>query len=259
MAINPKHLRIAFVADDNPIAQRALEELNVLYESCPLEDAVCIVALGGDGFMLRQLHLALKTGQFVYGMNCGTVGFLMNAYRPQNLKERILESSQINLHPLLMRATTQDGQIHEAYAINEVYLLREHNQAAKIRIWIDGAMRLEELMSDGVMVATPAGSTAYNLSAHGPILPIGSDILALTPISAFRPRRWTGAILSSKAQVRFEVLESAKRPVSAMADFHEIRHVKFVEVSLDLERQVNVLFDPEHNLEERILQEQFLS
>lgn len=258
MMVNSKNLRIAFVADDNPVAQRALEELKVLYESCPLEDAICIVALGGDGFMLRQLHLALKTGQFVYGMNCGSVGFLMNAYRPQKLKERILESDQLKLHPLLMRATTQDGQIHEAPAINEVYLLREHYQAAKIRIWVDGVMRLEELVSDGVMVATPAGSTAYNLSVHGPILPIGSNILALTPMSPFRPRRWGGAILPGAAQVRFEVLEPTKRPVSAVADFHEVRHVKYVEVSSDPERYVNVLFDPEHNLEKRILQEQFL-
>jgi len=259
MTVDSQTLKIAFVADNAPVAQRALQELSCLYEFCPIEEARCIVALGGDGFMLHQLHLALKTGQFVYGMNCGTVGFLMNAYRPQGLQERILASEHIQLHPLRMHAVTQDGRIHEAPAINEVYLLREHCQAARIRIWIDEEMRLQELVSDGIMVATPAGSTAYNLSAHGPILPVGSNVLALTPISAFRPRRWTGAILPQTARVRFEVLEHIKRPVSAVADFHEIRNVKVVEVWSDPERYVNILFDPEHNLEKRILQEQFLS
>ena len=251
---------IAFVASDDPKAQQACVELCAAYGSRAADDAEVIVALGGDGFMLETLHRCLDREVAVYGMNRGSVGFLMNAYRPDGLVERLQAAKTTVLRPLRMTVVDDKGKHHKAVAINEVALYRETRQTAKIRIHVDGVVRMDELMCDGVLVATAAGSTAYNLSAHGPILPIGSHTLALTPISAFRPRRWRGAILPENSKVRFEVIDHAKRPVSAVADSVEVRDVIRVEVAPDEYRSVRLLlFDPEHNLEERILKEQFAS
>ncbi|MBW7852052.1 MAG: NAD kinase [Rhodospirillales bacterium] len=250
--------KICFLAADGEAAQTALNRLRHRYGHAPAERAEVIVALGGDGFMLETLHRHIERRLPIYGMNRGTVGFLMNVYREEDLPARLADAQAVRLHPLRMTARTLDGATHEALAINEVSLLRESRQAAKIRIRIDGKVRLEELVCDGILVATPAGSTAYNLSAHGPILPMGSNILALTPISAFRPRRWRGALLSHTARVNFEILESDKRPVSAVADYTEVRDVAAVEVREDRDIGLTLLFDPEHNLEERIIAEQFL-
>ncbi len=250
--------KICFLAAEGEAAQSALNRLRHRYGHVQPDAAEVIVALGGDGFMLETLHRHIDRGVPIYGMNRGTVGFLMNIYREDGLIERLERAQPFTLHPLRMRATTDDGGVHDALAINEVSLLRETRQAAKIRIRIDGRVRLEELVCDGVLVATPAGSTAYNLSAHGPILPMGSGILALTPISAFRPRRWRGALLTHKAQVSFEILERDKRPVSAVADYTEVREVALVEVREDRSVALSLMFDPEHNLEERIITEQFL-
>ncbi|MDX1711646.1 MAG: NAD kinase [Rhodovibrionaceae bacterium] len=249
---------IAFVAADTKEAQDALERLKQRYDSVAPESAEVIVALGGDGLMLETLHRYLHRNVPIYGMNCGTVGFLMNEYSEEKLDERLAAASRVTLHPLHMAAHTVAGESVEALAINEVSLLRESRQAAKIVISIDGVVRLSELICDGILVATPAGSTAYNLSAHGPIIPIGAPLLALTPISAFRPRRWRGALLPHKAQVTFEILQAAKRPVSATADYTEVRDVARVELHEDRSVALALLFDPEHNLEERILREQFL-
>lgn len=253
-----KFARVAFVAADNDAAQRALEHLRHRYGAAAPEQADAIVALGGDGFMLETLHHYIDRQVPIYGMNRGTVGFLLNVYGEDDLMERLERAEIVRLHPLVMRAVTVDGRTHEALAINEVSLLRETRQAAKIRIRVDDRVRLEELICDGVLVATPAGSTAYNLSAHGPIIPMGAGVLALTSISAFRPRRWRGALLSHKAKVAFEILENEKRPVSAVADYTEIRDVVQVEVYEDRSTGLDLLFDPEHNLEERILAEQFM-
>jgi NAD+ kinase len=249
--------KVAIVAARGPRAQRALASLVERYGQDRLEDADIIVALGGDGFMLETLHRVIETGTPVYGMHRGTVGFLMNDYREKGLKERLQRAESVTLHPLRMSATTVDGNTEDQLAINEVSLLREQRQAAKIRIEVDGVMRIEELVCDGILLSTPAGSTAYNLSAHGPILPIGSGVLALTPISAFRPRRWRGAILHHDTRVRFEILESEKRPVSAVADDSEVRDVKEVLVREDRSIGLHMLFDPGHGLEERIINEQF--
>ncbi|PKU22313.1 NAD kinase [Telmatospirillum siberiense] len=253
-----KFARVAFVAAENDAAQRALEHLRQRYGTATPDQADVIVALGGDGFMLETLHRHIDRHVPIYGMNRGTVGFLLNVYSDDSLLDRLERAETVRLYPLVMRAVTVDGQTHEALAINEVSLLRETRQAAKIRIRIDGRVRLEELICDGVMVATPAGSTAYNLSAHGPIIPMGAGVLALTSISAFRPRRWRGALLSHKAKVSFEVLENEKRPISAVADYTEVRDVAQVEVYEDRSTSLDLLFDPEHNLEERILAEQFM-
>jgi NAD+ kinase len=253
-----KFHNVAFVAADNEAAQRAHRHLTHRYGATPINQADVIVALGGDGFMLETLHHYLDRHVPIYGMNRGTVGFLMNVYAEDALMERLERAEMVRLHPLAMKAVTIDGKTHEALAINEVSLLRETRQAAKIRIRVDGKVRLEELICDGVLVATPAGSTAYNLSAHGPIVPMGAGVLALTPISAFRPRRWRGALLSHKAVVSFEILEGDKRPAAAVADYTEVRDVVRVEVREDREIGLDLLFDPEHNLEERILAEQFL-
>lgn len=253
-----KFARVAFVAAENDAAQRALDHLRHRYGSTPPDQADVIVALGGDGFMLETLHRHIDRHVPIYGMNRGTVGFLLNVYSDDSLMERLERAETVRLHPLVMQAVTVDGQTHEALAINEVSLLRETRQAAKIRIRVDGRVRLEELICDGVLVATPAGSTAYNLSAHGPIIPMGAGVLALTSISAFRPRRWRGALLSHKAKVSFEILESEKRPVSAVADYTEVRDVVQVEVYENRSTSLDLLFDPEHNLEERILAEQFM-
>ena len=253
----PPVSKIAFVAAQQPEAQEALKHLAHRYGNLPAEDAEVIVALGGDGFMLESLHGAIGSGTPIYGMNRGTVGFLMNEYLTEGLPERIARAQPVSLRPLKMTATDVNGNTTTALAINEVSLLRESRMAAKIRIFIDGIARLDEMICDGVLVATPAGSTAYNLSAHGPIIPMGADLLALTPISVFRPRRWRGALLPRKAEIAFEILQPELRPVSATADYTEVRDVKRVEIHQDHSHRLELLFDPEHNLEERILKEQF--
>ncbi|GGF35362.1 NAD kinase [Aliidongia dinghuensis] len=251
--------KIAIVASEAEAAQAALADLQRRYPTVPLDEADVIVALGGDGFMLETLHRHLERHLPIFGMHRGSVGFLMNSYSPDHLFERLAKADTERLHPLAMQATTTDGKCHQALAINEVALLRQTRQMAKIRISVDGVRRMDELMCDGVMVATPAGSTAYNLSAHGPIIPFGSGVLALTPISAFRPRRWRGAILPHHVTVTFEMLEPQKRPISAGADFIEVRNVMRVEVRETREVSLSLLFDHEHNLSERVLKEQFES
>jgi NAD+ kinase len=253
-----KFEKIAFVATDMPEAQAARKALSERYGDTSPEEADVIVALGGDGLMLQTLHQHMQRRIPIYGMNRGSVGFLMNEYRDDSLMERLAAAECATIHPLRMRATLADGSRHEALAINEVALFRETYQAAKIRISIDGKTRMEELVCDGVLVATPAGSTAYNLSAQGPIVPIDAALLALTPISAFRPRRWRGALLSHRAKLRFEILEAEKRPVSAVADHSEFRQVRDVVVEEDGSIDMLMLFDPDHGLEERIITEQFL-
>jgi NAD+ kinase len=249
---------IAFIASDAPEAQAAKAELVARYGETSPHDADIIVALGGDGLMLQAMHASLSNnGTAIYGMNRGSVGFLMNDYDPDDLPARIAEAEVTTIHPLRMRAGDITGKTHEALAFNEVSMLRERHQAAKLRISIDGKVRMDELICDGIIIATPAGSTAYNLSAHGPILPINSPLLALTPISAFRPRRWRGAILPHEAKVKVAVLEAEKRPVSAVADHHEIRDVVAVEVIEDQSLSVDLMFDPGHSLGERVLNEQF--
>ena len=250
--------KISFLASRSDLAQSALAKFERLYKHVPPHDADVIVALGGDGFMLETLHRFLGDNIPVYGMNLGSTGFLMNNYSSSNLMERLENAQLIRLRPLLMRAERIDGKIFEALAINEVSLLRETRQTAKLKISIDDYVRIPELIADGAIVSTPAGSTAYNLSVHGPILPLQSNVIALTPISAFRPRRWRGAILAHESKITFEVLEADKRPVSAVADFTEVRDVLKVEVSEDPKRKLSLLFDPEHNLDERIFAEQFL-
>lgn len=250
---------MAFMAAQSPAAQTALADLSAMFPNTTPEDADVLVALGGDGYMLQAMHTSIQMQKPVYGMNRGTVGFLMNTFGARGLPERLAKAEAMNLYTLHMTAQTESGETAEAYAINEVSLFRETRQAAKVRILIDGVERMESLTCDGVIVSTPAGSTAYNLSAHGPIVPIDSGVLALTPISPFRPRRWRGALLPQHAKLKFEILESSKRPVSAVADATEIRDVRHVTVSEDRTRFARVLFDPEHDLEERILKEQFTS
>lgn len=250
--------KIAIVAADNRPAQDALSELKKRYGQVAPGKADAIVALGGDGFMLETLHRYIRRQVPIYGMHRGSIGFLMNNYGSDDLLERMNAATQVNLHPLRMKARTRDGKEKQALAINEVSLLRETRQAAKLRISVDGVVRLDELICDGALVSTPAGSTAYNLSAHGPIIPLGAGLLALTPISAFRPRRWRGALLPDTASVTFDVLEADKRPVSAVADYTEVRDVVRVHVVEDPEVALTLLFDPEHNLDERIIKEQFL-
>ncbi|MGZ5925482.1 MAG: NAD kinase [Rhizomicrobium sp.] len=239
-----------------PEAAEALRDLRRLHKDAGAAGADIVVALGGDGFMLQTLHAFLGTGKPIYGMNLGSVGFLMNEYRTENLLERLAAAERAVVHPLRMKAHSARG-VTEALAFNEVSLLRETRQAAKISILVDERVRIAELICDGVLVSTPAGSTAYNLSAHGPILPIEAALLALTPISAFRPRRWRGALLPHRARVRFEILESAKRPVSAVADDFEVRDVSAVDVAEDRSIAMTMLYDAGHNLDERILAEQF--
>jgi len=252
-------MQFAFVAAVTEEARQAKETLQRLYPSTSPEKADVVIVLGGDGFMLKTLHQLQSLEKPVYGINCGTVGFLMNAYQKDALPERLRSANETILHPLKMVATEKGGKQVTAHAINEVSLLRQTAQAAKIRIYVDQILRLDTLICDGILVATPAGSTAYNLSAHGPIIPINANLLALTPISAFRPRRWRGALLPHTAHVALEVLEVDKRPVSASADGHEVRHVRKVEICQDTSVRYRLLFDPHHNLEERILGEQFLA
>ena len=255
--LTPQALRVAFLAADDDETRRALADLKERYAHVSEDEADVIVALGGDGMMLETLHRFIERDKPIFGMNRGTVGFLMNQYREKELPARLAAAQRVELHPLAMTARTLAGEIVKARAINEVSLLRETRQAAKICVRVDGVVRLPLLICDGILIATPAGSTAYNLSAHGPILPLGSAVLALTPISAFRPRRWRGALLSHSAEVAFEILESGKRPVSAVADYTEVRDVVEVRVREDRSLTLKLLFDPEHNLEERILSEQF--
>ena len=250
--------RIHFTASETDIAQKALKTLSERYGNVPADQASVIVALGGDGFMLDTLHATRNLEVPIYGMNCGTVGFLMNEYSEHGLRERLAAAEETVINPLAMRATGIDGTVHEALAINEVALLRAGPQAAKLQISVDGKVRLKELVCDGALVATPAGSTAYNYSAHGPILPIGSDVLALTAMSAFRPRRWRGALLPKSALVRFDVLEADKRPVMADADSRSVRNVVSVDIWSKDDIRHHILFDPGHGLEERLIREQFV-
>ena len=256
-AATTSYERVAFVASPIPEAKEALERLAARYRHVAPETAQVIVALGGDGFMLQTLHRFMKAGKPIYGMHCGTVGFLMNEYHLDRLHERLASARITVIHPLLMRARDQDGNEVEFHAFNEVSLFRQSYQAAHLRILIDGKERLSELVADGVLLATPAGSTAYNLSAQGPIIPINAPLMALTPISPFRPRRWRGALLPDSARVRVEVLEPEKRPVAAVADHDEVRSVCAVDISMDQSISMQMLYDPGHSLDERILREQF--
>lgn len=257
--INETHMtKIAFLASSSIEALQAKRTLEALYPHVHPSEAEILVALGGDGFMLETMHTYLHSHIPLYGIHCGSVGFLMNEFSPQDLLSRLENAMPSPLYPLEMTVHQKGGNTKQALAFNEVSLLRETRQAAKIQITIDEVIRLQELICDGILVATPAGSTAYNLSAHGPIIPLGAPLLALTPISAFRPRRWKGALLPENAQVTFMILESPKRPVSAVADFTEIRDVTSVSISQSKAHPVVLLFDSDHNLDERILREQFL-
>ncbi|MEM9470239.1 MAG: NAD kinase [Pseudomonadota bacterium] len=251
--------KIYFNAAESDEAQNALKDLLEHYKHHDASDADIAVAIGGDGTMLETLHSTYSLGLPVYGINVGSVGFLLNPFRPENLKNRLAEAQKVDIYPLEMIATDKDGNKHEALAFNEVSLLRETRQAAKLKISVDGIERIPELVCDGVLVSTPAGSTAYNLSAHGPIIPLSANVLALTPISAFRPRRWRGALLPSHLKIKLEIINNKKRPVSATADSTEIRDVVSVEIRQSDKSGCTLLFDPDHNLEERILKEQFIS
>ena len=253
----PKFSNLAFVASEVPDAQLALQRLIKAYGNVPERDADVIIALGGDGFMLETLHRNMATRIPIYGMNRGSVGFLMNAYIESDLRRRLQQAEISRIHPLAMVAHKADGTKANGLAINEVSLFRQTHQVAKLRISIDGIVRMEELACDGVMVATPAGSTAYNLSAHGPIIPIAAPLLALTPISPFRPRRWRGALLPNIASISIEVLSADRRPVSAVADNSEIRNVVRVEIAQAAQHELFMLFDRGRSLDERILSEQF--
>jgi NAD+ kinase len=252
-----KFKKIAFLASETPVAQEAAARLAKAFGGAPVETADVVVALGGDGHMLQTMHRMVSTGIPVYGMHRGTVGFLMNDFTETGLLEKLDAAELTTVRPLRMTAVTADGKSHSAIAFNEVSVLRQRHQAAKIAIAIDGKPRLEELICDGLLVATPVGSTAYNLSAHGPILPVGSPLLALTPISAFRPRRWRGAIVPHSAKIVLTIIEAEKRPVAAVADQLEVRNVTSVEIAEDTTQAVKMLFDPGHSLAERVLNEQF--
>lgn len=249
--------KIAFVSSDVPEARSARERLIARYGNAPPAEADAIVALGGDGLMLQTLHRFMNDKIPIYGMNRGSVGFLMNEYAEDDLVERLRAADMNRIHPLAMKAVDRAGKTHKALAINEVSLFRERYQAAKLRISIDGTVRMHELICDGLLVATPAGSTAYNLSAHGPILPIDAALLALTPISPFRPRRWRGALIANTARIAIAVLEAEKRPVSAVADHFETRNIVSVAIEQASDIDLFMLFDPGHSLDERILSEQF--
>jgi NAD+ kinase len=257
MSSPKRYDKIAFVASASPEALSALEQLTEQYGNHQVADADVVVALGGDGLMLQTLHANMRSGKPIYGMHRGTVGFLMNEYSTVDLRARLAAARESLINPLLMRATDIHGAVHLHHAINEVALFRQTYQVSKLRILIDEHERMPELMADGILVATPAGSTAYNLSAQGPILPINAALLALTPISAFRPRRWRGALLPNSAFVVIEVIEGEKRPVAAVADHAEVRDVRRVEILSDKTIAMRMLFDPGHSLEERILREQF--
>jgi len=249
--------KIAFVASSAPDAMAARNRLAHAYGNATEAEANVVVALGGDGFMLQMLHKFLNKGIPIYGMHRGTIGFLMNEFREDGLRERLSVAERSTIYPLIMEATDADGKVHSAPALNEVSLLRQSYQAAKLRIHIDGKVRMEELICDGMLVATPIGSTAYNLSAHGPILPLAAPFLAVTPISPFRPRRWRGALVPDRADIEIEILEKEKRPVNAVADHFEVRSVVQVKARMERTSSVEMLFDPGHSLDERILNEQF--
>ncbi len=257
--MSTENSRIAFLAADTEAAQEAAKELRLRYGVIAPEDSDIIVPLGGDGFMLETLHRFVGKDVRIFGMHRGSVGFLMNPYRLDDLRERIAAAQPVKLNPLEMQVRDHRGEETCALAFNEVSLLRQTRQAAKLQVSVDGVVRLEELMADGVLLSTPVGSTAYNLSAHGPIIPLGADILALTPISAFRPRRWRGALLPRAARVGIEALETDKRPVSAVADFTEVRRIVKVDIRENRDIAMTLLFDREANLEERVLKEQFLT
>jgi len=257
MSSSKRYDKIAFVASASAEAQAALEQLTSLYGNHAATDADVVVALGGDGLMLQTLHANMRTGKPIYGMHRGTVGFLMNEFSMHDLRTRLAAARESLINPLLMRATDVHGTVHLHHAINEVALFRQTYQVAKLRILIDEREQLAELLADGILVSTPAGSTAYNLSAGGPIVPLNAALLALTPISAFRPRRWRGALLPNSAFVVIEVIEEEKRPVAAVADHDEVRDVRRVEILSDKTIAMRMLFDPGHSLEERILREQF--
>ena len=251
--------KLAFLSSNHPGAREAIEACRERYGSVPPEQADVLVVLGGDGFMLHTLHEHMDLNLPVFGMRLGDVGFLMNRYEQDDLLERIASARTVELNPLTASIGTGDGQVHQAVAINEVSLLRQINQAAHLRILVNERERVPRLVADGALVATAAGSTAYNLSAHGPILPLGTEAIVLTPISPFRPRRWQGAILPASAVVRFEIMNPERRPVSATADYDEFRDVHWVEVHQNKRIRHRLLFDPEHSLEERIINEQFLN
>ena len=257
MSGNSRHPRIAFVASPIAEAQNARTRLATRYGDPKPQDADIIVALGGDGLMLQTLHRYMTSGKPIYGMHRGTVGFLMNEFHEKGLRERLQAAQTTVIHPLVMRARDTRGKLHEHYAINEVSLFRQTYQVARLSIFVDGKERLPELMADGVLVATPAGSTAYNLSAQGPIIPINADLMAVTPISPFRPRRWRGALLPDTARVTIRVIEPERRPVAAVADHAEVRSVRDVDIRMDHSVSMQMLFDPGHSLDERILSEQF--
>lgn len=252
-------LKLSFQVSDSSFCREIAQQYLSRFDSVPANEADIIIAIGGDGFLLRTLHKLHLYNKPVYGIHCGSIGFLMNSPAPDTLLERLEEATSTILHPLAMRCLTQEGSTITDFALNEVSLIRQSSQAAKIQIEIDGIIRLDSLICDGVLVATPAGSTAYNLSAHGPILPIGTNLLALTPISPFRPRRWRGALLPDTAHVKFKILEADRRPVNASADDSLVLNVLEVNIHQDKSRGYKLLFDPEHNLEERILKEQFLT
>ncbi len=249
--------KIAFVASAHEEAEAARQTLAARYGEVAMKEADVIVALGGDGLMLQTLHASHGSGKPIYGMNRGSVGFLLNEYGIENLRERIAGAEHVVIHPLVMDATGVDGSKQGARAFNEVSLFHQSYQAAKLQISVDGKVRLEELVADGVLIATPVGSTAYNLSAHGPILPLAAPLLALTPLSPFRPRRWRGALLPDRASIEIDILEAGKRPVGAVADHFEVRSVAKVAIRMDLGTSIEMLFDPGHSLDERILAEQF--
>ncbi|MEP0519613.1 MAG: NAD kinase [Hyphomicrobiales bacterium] len=250
-------MKFAFEASEAGDAQEALAMLQSKYDSVPSDEADVIIVLGGDGRMLQALHDFMNSGKLLYGLNRGTIGFLMNEFSADNLVQRVERAVSTTVHPLLMEVTQTDGTRERAFALNEVSLLRQSYQAAKLKITIDDRVRLEELICDGILLATPQGSTAYNLSAHGPILPINAPLLALTPISPFRPRRWRGALLPNRAKLTIDVLEEGKRPVNAVADHTEFKSVKQVVAWEDPESRCAILFDPDHSWDERILTEQF--
>lgn len=249
--------RLACVQSGSPAATAAFDELNDLYQFVPVDEADVIVALGGDGFMLHVLHQHLGSDVCVYGMNRGTIGFLMNEYNPEGLTNRVAIASEERITPLRALATTVTGEQHELVAINEVSLIRSSVQAANLRIFINDVERLDKLICDGLLCSTPAGSTAYNLSARGPVVPLGSGLMALTPVSPFRPRRWHGALVPHDACVRIEVLDPDKRSVAAGADSREVRDIAHIEIGEASDMAIRVLFDPGHSLAERILAEQF--
>lgn len=252
-------VKLSFQVSDSPFSREVANQYLSRFISVPANEADIIIAIGGDGFLLRTLHKHHHCNKPVYGIHCGSIGFLMNSPTPDNLLERLSQATLTTLHPLAMHCLTQEGISITDFALNEVSLLRQSSQAAKIQIEIDGVVRLDSLICDGVLVATPAGSTAYNLSAHGPILPIGTNLLALTPISPFRPRRWRGALLPDTARVKFKILEADRRPVNASADDSLVMNVIEVNIHQDRSRGYKLLFDPDHNLAERILKEQFLT